>query len=554
MKKKILFCIVAVILIAAMAAALIACKDTEEDPTTPEVPETPETPETPEPQLPTAAEIAAARKAELAKDSENYDFTINLSGTFEIAGISQTANANYEGKYRFDKKTSEMNFFRETSGILLYDSFEYITYSGDNRVKLKADENGEVSSVSVINQQSQELDMINLPFVSVVNSLEAENITNIAKNEDTDKPYGYKANMLMTSDNAAFSKVLDILQKQDTSVDIKDAQITNPQGGVTLYFDIEEDGSLSDFCYSLSVTFPVKAVDVTITINYAQQGNDTPLAIPSTDGFIIDSAEIAQTLDEIKQSVGAVKAASEYSLDLFAENDFDPAWNALATVDSYTSRLYKNTQTDRVDFNYSYEYDIHTEEDGAEKFSYIIGNITDGSVYTVSRKGADIVSPAEEAYSADERFDYVTSFITGLEASDISCIEITRDGVNTGYAIHLNDGAALDVQKNILDMINSNTAEGAVDADNYFNFDEYSINSAVAEITVSGGNLAAANISTEFAYYPVGSTEYADERVTLKNSVEITVNENIAEASEYEAPELADGGALREGLENKYIL
>lgn len=541
MKKKTLFYIIILLLIIAMSVTFMACKDTDEEQETPAEPETPAKPEAPaEPQLPTAAEISAARKAELAKNTENYDFTLNIAGTFQIAGISQTANANYDGKYRYDKTDSAMNFYRETSGILLYDSQEYITYSGDNRLKVKMNEDGEVSSIAVINEQAQELDMINLPFVSVVNSLEAENIANIEKNEDTSIPYAYKANMLMTADNAAFAKILDVLQKQDTSIDIKEATITNPQGGVTLYFDIEEDGTLSDFKYSLSVTFPVKAVDVTITVTYTQTGSDSAVTVPSIDGFIIDSAQIETTLNTIKQSVTAVKAMETYSLDMFAENDFDPAWNVLATVDSYTARLYKHTLTDRVDFNYSYEYDIHMQDDSGEKFSYIIGNITDGSVHTVSRKGTDVVTPATQNYSADERFDYATAFISAIKVSDIACIEIVQSGANTAYLLHLNDAAAIAVQEQILELINSNEADGAADVNNYFNSSEYSIDGATAEITVSDGKLASANISTELSYYPVGSTEYADERVTLKNNVTIGINENLDKASEYEAPEEAD--------------
>ena len=96
------------------------------------------------------------------------------------------------------------------------------------------------------------------------------------------------------------------------------------------------------------------------------------------------------------------------------------------------------------------------------------------------------------------------------------------------------------MQEQILELINSNEADGAADVNNYFNSSEYSIDGATAEITVSDGKLASANISTELSYYPVGSTEYADERVTLKNNVTIGINENLDKASEYEAPEEAD--------------
>ena len=67
----------------------------------------------------------------------------------------------------------------------------------------------------------------------------------------------------------------------------------------------------------------------------------------------------------------------------------------LATVDKYTGRLYKNTIEENVWFNHSYVYKAHHEEDGAETYKYTVGNIQDGSVHLVSRKGKNDITPVE---------------------------------------------------------------------------------------------------------------------------------------------------------------
>lgn len=48
----------------------------------------------------TADTVIKAKNATINSDTQNYDFKINLAGTLDVAGLSGTANANYDGKYR----------------------------------------------------------------------------------------------------------------------------------------------------------------------------------------------------------------------------------------------------------------------------------------------------------------------------------------------------------------------------------------------------------------------------------------------------------------------
>ena len=549
MRSKFIIAI-AVLLIAMMAFTLfVACDDTPETPDTPDTPDTPGTPDTPDapdtpdtpetPFVPTASEIVAARKSVVDADTENYDFFLNIAGTLEIAGVSQTANANYEGKYRLDRSTDELAFYRETSGLLLYDSQEYITRENDNRLTIKMNEDGEVTKAYASSDAEDELTLINLPFVALIDALDADNITDIAINDNTEIDRKFVANMQFSSDNASVSNLLDILQAQGTSVDIKDATFTNPQGGVKLYFDMVEGGKLTDFEFSFDVAFPVKGVPVSITVSYSQDASDTQIVIPSTEGFITDKAQFAQELDTIADSIEALKAEEIYSIEMTATNDFDPAWNKLAITDSYQAVLFKNQNG----FNHSYMYD--TADDG--NFEFVIGNIADGTVYI--RNSEDEVEPIT-GQSADSAFDSLVSPVATVTADDIACIVKTTTGNSTVYTLHLSNAAAIDMQSTILELLNGNTAK-VTEVDNYFNSTEYTVEEAYIEITVANGKFAAANLNTEFGYYPVENMEYADDNATLIDTIEIAVNGRLDDATDYEIPEEADGGLFSDKLESQ---
>lgn len=549
MRSKFIIAI-AVLLIAMMAFTLfVACDDTPETPDTPDTPDTPGTPDTPDapdtpdtpetPFVPTASEIVAARKSVVDADTENYDFFLNIAGTLEIAGVSQTANANYEGKYRLDRSTDELAFYRETSGLLLYDSQEYITRENDNRLTIKMNEDGEVTKAYASSDAEDELTLINLPFVALIDALSADNITDIAINDNTEIDRKFVANMQFSSDNASVSNLLDILQAQGTSVDIKDATFTNPQGGVKLYFDMVEGGKLTDFEFSFDVAFPVKGVPVSITVSYSQDASDTQIVIPSTEGFITDKAQFAQELDTIADSIEALKAEEVYSVEMTATNDFDPAWNKLAITDSYQAVLLKNQNG----FNHSYKYD--TADDG--NFEFVIGNIADGTVYI--RNSEDEVETIT-GQSADSAFDSLVSPVATVTADDIACIVKTTTGNSTVYTLHLSNAAAIDMQSTILELLNGNTAK-VTEVDNYFNSTEYTVEEAYIEITVANGKFSAANLNTEFGYYPVENMEYADDNATLIDTIEIAVNGRLDDATDYEIPEEADGGFLSDKLESQ---
>ncbi len=493
----------------------------------------------------TAQQVVDARSVSVSAAQQNYDFKINLAGTLSLGGFAGTANANYVGLYRYNSSNSDLKFKRTTSGALLYDSIEYIYNTGSSKVKLVANEDGVVKRTSVVPQQDEELNLLNIPFAAIIDHTDANNLTKITKLSSGD--YKYKANLALASDNADVQKVISLLGKLGTTVEMGDVAFSNPTSGIEFFFNLSADKSkLTDFMYSAMVQFPIKGVDTTLTLAYEQKASDAAIVIPSTAGLLTSSSEIATEMSVINSAFSTIKNSDTYSLDLEATNEFDPGWSTNAIVDKYYSRLYKNTNDARVDFNQSFEYKAHSEADGAETYKYTYGNIQDGSVYLVSRKGTNTITEAT-GVTVNSQFDYMTDAAI-LDAANVDCIKKVVDGQTTKYYIYMKTATILSIKDTITGIINSNNADGVVDVDNYFNSTDYIIRDAEMVITMVSGKISTVTIDTELRYCPT-SGDYTEAQITLTNSISLSVDVELDKATEYEAPSSTTTG-LHLGLNN----
>ena len=245
----------------------------------------------------------------------------------------------------------------------------------------------------------------------------------------------------------------------------------------------------------------------------------------------------------------SIKSSNTYSIDMSAINDFDPSATTNAIVDKYVARMYKNGD----DFNHSYEYKSHTEEDGAETYKYTLANIQDGSTYIVSRKGSNEITSVT-GYSANSQFDYLVA-IGILSASDISSIMETVDEETTTYHLYTKASKSIDIQNDILDIVNSNNADGVLDVNNYFNSSEHTIEDAEIVVVMKDGAIVSMEVLTKIKYVPTGG-DHTDKTVTLTNKIELEFNKNLDKAADYEAPKSTSTGLSGLGLNNAkfYIL
>ena len=498
---------------------------------------------------PTAAEVVAARQKANEETEQGYDFTLKLAGNLSAMGLGGAVDGTYNGQYRFNSETNELQFKRQTSGLLLNDSTAYVVSQGVQKMKITVD-GGKVKKASVITDDDEGDTFINKPFVALVDSLQAGEITSVK--ELTGGAYAYEAALTFSAENPYLAKVLGLVGKLGSTISLKGVEFDNPISGLKMQFNIDEDGRLIDFALSTEVVIPVSVADITLSIAYEQSAASSEVTIPSSAGIILDTAEIATHVNAVNAALADIKDDEDYSLDLLAENEFDAGWNKLAVKDSYKARMYKNTTDDGVWFNHSYEYKAHHEEDGAETYKYTIGNISaDNSVHMVSRKGSNVVTAAE-GITLDTQFAYLTAAVTQT-ANNFECIKKEQKDGSTFYYMYLNKAATLATQDVILDLINSNNADGVVDVNNYFDTEHYTVNDAALIVEMKNGKLKNITCETELSYTPIGG-EYTDYQVTLNNVIKLSVNENLDKASEYEAPGKADGVFGSLSTAGKYIL
>ena len=501
--------------------------------------------------MPSAQLIVDSRKVHAEAVDQNYDFFLNLSGTLDVLGYKGTANANYDGKYRYNINTNDLQFKRITSGILLYDSTEYIYTKNDSKIKLVQNDKNEVKKLSVIAKNNDELNLINLPFVSIVDSLKTDNISNIRYSGKSD--FRYTATLSLSSENALLKKLYSKLEQMGTRLEMSEVSISNPMA-IKFDFNLDSNHRLSDFRFGADVTFPVKNVPVKIAVSYEQKASNANIAIPSVSDFIVEKNDISNVLATINGALSCVKNQNTYSIDVSAINDFDPGWNITATVDKYIARMYKNTTDDgRIDFNHSFVYKAHTDEDGKENFKFTIGNIENGDVYRISRKGSNTQTKID-GVSADGQVDYLTSMIK-MSADDIDCIKTVQKDGSTFYYLYQNKNATGKQQSSIIEMINSNPADSVTDVENYFNEENNEVADTEMVVEIKDGQLVSINANTKFRYCPTGG-EYTEQNVVLTNEIELLFNAKAEDAQSYIAPAKVETTIGKLGLNNAtfYIL
>ncbi len=537
-------------LIMALCLCLSACGPKTDTPT-PEPPVTDGSddnggnPPVPADPMPTAADVVAAIGKRAAAAEQNYDFILKLSGNIAVGAFSSpNANAVYTCNYRYDQESGALTFKRVTSGILLYDATEYIYSLGDSRVTVKMNGKDTVKKV-VTERKDSELHLANLPFETLVGSLKADEISDIAKDGD-----GYTAKLKLSSGNAALNAICGFIGKMDTSISLKGVTFNNPVSGLDFRFALS-GGTLTGYSIGASVSVPVSPASVTLDLSYEMKTSSSPISLPSVSGIVTDKTEIAGELAKIGNALKDVKDDAAYSLDLEAVNEMDPGWNVSATKDTFASRLYKHTDDKGVThFNNSFEYHSHHETDGKETYKYTYGNVKeDDATYLVSRKGGNEYTKAE-GVTADTQFAFMTKLF-GLTAEETDCIRKKTENATETYTIYLSDGAVVELMEDIVDVLNSNPAQGVVTVENYFNGTDHTVEDAAFTVVMKDGKLVSMELDTEIKYNPTEG-EYTENNVTLNNRLTLKVNDRLEKAEAYERPNKAESILGIGGLD--YIL
>ena len=125
------------------------------------------------------------------------------------------------------------------------------------------------------------------------------------------------------------------------------------------------------------------------------------------------------------------------------------------------------------------------------------------------------------------------------KTENIDCLKTVKSGTTETYTLYLNKKGTSALQDTIVDLINSNEAEGVVDVNNYL-ASEYMIKNAEIVVVIENGTLKTVECLTELKYPPTGG-EFTEYNVTLTNKISFAINENIDKAEKYKAPGKPDG-------------
>ncbi|MCH5161917.1 MAG: hypothetical protein J1G38_00315 [Clostridiales bacterium] len=533
MKKKLTTLIAAFAMALCSALVCLACAGGSDSGKTDE-------PEDNTP-LPTKTEIVAARQVAVAEPVQGYDFTLTFKGDFSILGIGAALEGKYDGAYRYDGHTDSIVFKRTTSGALLFDSTAYVISSGDSLIKMTMD-GAKVKKLSVELPEEKNITMINLPVVNLVNSIKEANIQSVKALKNS--KYSYSCPVSLDGSNPACSVVNQVFEKLGTGVSFKGIKLK--ANASTLDFNMTDD-KIDTFRFGFQMEVEVKSVKVAVRVEYSQKHSSSTITPPTdTSGIVYAPGDVAQEVNAINAAIADLKDDPVYSLDLTAKNAFDPGWSKLAITDSYTARMFKNTDdAQNAWFNHSYCYKAHSEEAGKESYKYTLGNVNgddenNRGTWLISRKSSN-TQTKEENVTADTQFDFLTSMVK-LNANEIDCVKKKTDAEQTVYTVYLNRAGTTSVQKKIADMINTNNYGDVIPVNNYFSADNI-VKDAEIEVVLTNGKITSVKCKTKLCYTPTGG-DYTEYNITLDNSIELLVNKNYDKAEKYKAPTKVKGSIL----------
>lgn len=466
--------------------------------------------------------------------NQNYDFKINLIATLNICECVGSIYGNYYVNHRYNKIVNESVIKRTTSGELLNMLTEYISSTNAGTIKIAIDDKGEIKKVKICEPKADELYSFSNPFLAIINHIDINNLSEIiVVNSD----YMYKAKLTLSEDDEYVLKAISTIRKISAKVDLSKVSRTNSLKEIDFFFNMNDDKTkTTEFKICAELFFTIKGIDTKLIFAYEHRANMLDILMPNTNGFITDPSIIAEELRRIKNALNAVRNSATYSLKLETTNQLISDRDCESVINKIYSRLYKNTNNKRIDFNQTIEYQLNAKSAKNERYQYTYGNIDDGSVYLVSRTDANELT-AIENISVNTQFDYILT-LASINADSIDCINkvVDKDRITT-YKLYINDDATMSIKEKISEMFNSNT-NWEYDADNFFNNDSYLIDNSIMVIEMVDAEIKSIAVDTRIKYCPSGG-DYVEEQISLINSIRIEFNTCFHKAAKYIAPQNA---------------
>lgn len=469
------------------------------------------------------------------ENKQNNDFKIFLVATINIGDSVGSIQGNYEVNYRYNKITNELIVKRAANGELFNMSTEYILVTESALTRTTVDEKGIAKKVAISAPNEDELYLYNNPFKAIIDHIDTNNLQNINKlNGD----YMYKANLVLAENNKYLLQALSAIRKMKTTVDISKVSISNLTKGMDFLFNMNADKSkITEFRLCKDLDFSIKGIDTKLAFAYEQRENMFNVQLPNTNDIITDSESIAKELSNVMRALNVLKKSATYSLELEAINQRVSRRSYKTDICRFNSRLIKNTNDKKIDFNQTCECQSYLKSDKINKCKITYGNIYDGSIYSVMKTCSNEVKPIENI-SVNTQFEYMVS-VAKIDADSIDCVKkaVNKDGVVT-YYFYINNDEALSIKDKISEVFNPNITDGTIGVDKFFNENNCIIDNSVMVVEMVDTEIKSISVDNRIKYYPIDG-DYIDEQITLINSININFNTYFYKAAKYKAPKNA---------------
>jgi hypothetical protein len=159
----------------------------------------------------------------------------------------------------------------------------------------------------------------------------------------------------------------------------------------------------------------------------------------------------------------------------------------------------------------------------------------------MSFKGTNVKTEVADI-TADTQYDFLVSAFV-QNAANVDCMKKNTSGSTTTYNVYLNKAGTLAVSDTILELVNANNATGVLDVNNYIDTDSFNVKECELVIVVTNGKIVSVTCESELRYTPTAG-EFTEYTVTLKNTLELEINNKFGKAEDYEAPSKATDNVL----------
>ena len=473
--------------------------------------------------------FATARANTASAVAYQYDFSVKAKIKFKDALSFSPAQYSGTTYVKTDNPNTQFLQKRELSGLLLFDSTNYIYNVGTDLIKVSADEN---KDFSVINHEtvSSVYDFDKFNFGHIIKSLNDDHVLGVKKSGD-------KYNLTLHA-NFSQDSLLGMLNFIDSSIILKALNAyTKAQWGVNFSVNAwakfnNDQTYLSAFHFDASVTIR-NAFDIGFEFDqtFVKYGNGVSIVLPTFNNTITNESQVTTEINRVKFALQNSKARSTSYYDYKVKTTVDHGVslsNPLGLAVNSTTQGYTKRQVTSEAVYFNNRLQVDSDYKNADQYGSDL--IKDYDSYRARLSNGDVYNVLDpkigfnqytlmDGYNNDDIDNYyMLPAESLLSFNNLKVVKKTTDNDgNTTYQFGLTTNAVKDVLDFYNKQIRIDYNEVTV-FDIYKVLNEFSGKKALLKYTVNSSDLIT-NIEMDFKGFYVDSS--TNKQVKFRHEVDI---------------------------------